>query len=130
MGKFENSRPASEAIHATLAHDNAHTPEEAYVEIYRRLRDGDIATPESAREHVRSILSPERYDFSRVGRFHFNRRFGLGTKDADLSQSTLTIEDVVRIITHIAESNDNPAALPDDIDHLGFRRDRKSTRLN
>src|SRR3989338_3891414 len=124
MGKFENSRPASEAIHATLAHDNAHTPEEAYVEIYRRLRDGDIATPESAREHVRSILSPERYDFSRVGRFHFNRRFGLGTKDADLSRATLSLEDIARIVTHIAEQNANPAAEADDIDHLGFRRVR------
>jgi len=127
--KFEKSRSASEAISATLGHDTAHTEEEAFVEIYRRLRDGDIATPESAREHVRSILSPERYDFSRVGRFHFNRRFGLGTKDTNLSQSTLTLEDIARIITHIAESNDNPAAMPDDIDHLGFRRVRFTGEL-
>ncbi|MEN9900133.1 MAG: hypothetical protein RLZZ152_1177, partial [Pseudomonadota bacterium] len=43
--------------------------------------DGDIATPESARDHVKAILSADRYDFSRVGRFHFNRRFGLSTAD-------------------------------------------------
>ena len=121
---FEKSRPASEAVAATLAHDHAQTLEEAFVEIYRRLRDGDIATPDSAREHVQAILSAERYDFSRVGRFHFNRRFGLGTKDADLARSTLALEDIMRIITHIAESNANPSAEADDIDHLGFRRVR------
>ncbi|MBI4079884.1 DNA-directed RNA polymerase subunit beta [Candidatus Kaiserbacteria bacterium] len=122
--KFEKSRSASEAIAATLAHDHAHTLEEAFVEIYRRLRDGDIATPESAREHVQAILGAERYDLSKVGRFHFNRRFGLSTSHKDLERATLNAEDAVRIITHIAESNDNPAALPDDIDHLGFRRVR------
>ena len=121
---FAKSRPASEAIAATLTHDPAHTPEEAYVEIYRRLRDGDIATPENARDHVQAILSAERYDLSRVGRFHFNRRFGLPTKPADLTHATLSLEDVVRIVTHIAESNANPAAEADDIDHLGFRRVR------
>ena len=122
--RFEKSRAASEAMAATLAHDHAQTLEEAYVEIYRRLRDGDIATPDSAREHVQSILSAERYDLSKVGRFHFNRRFGLSTSQKDLSRSTLNADDVARIITHIAESNDTPSALPDDIDHLGFRRVR------
>ncbi|MCR4281370.1 MAG: DNA-directed RNA polymerase subunit beta, partial [Candidatus Kaiserbacteria bacterium] len=121
--------PAYDAISATIGHDHAHTPEESYVEIYRRLRDGDIATTESAREHVKAILSPDRYDFSRVGRFHFNRRFGLGTGEKDLTNSTLTLDDVVRIITHIAELNARPAAEPDDIDHLGFRRVRFAGEL-
>ncbi|MBI4128575.1 MAG: DNA-directed RNA polymerase subunit beta, partial [Parcubacteria group bacterium] len=127
--QFEKSKSALEAVAATLAHDHAHTSEEGYVEIYRRLRDGDIATPESARDHVQAILSAERYDFSRVGRFHFNRRFGLGTKESDLSRSTLNLGDIVRIITHIAELNANPAAGPDDIDHLGFRRVRFAGEL-
>ena len=120
----KSSLAAYEAISATLAHDQAKKPEEAYVEIYRRLRDGDIATPESARLHVQTILSAERYDFSRVGRFHFNRRFGLPVGEKDLAQSTLLLEDIVRIVTHIAELNANPSAESDDIDHLGFRRVR------
>ena len=124
LGRFEKSKVAQSAVAATLGADHAHTIEEAYVEIYRRLRDGDIATPESAREHVKAILSPDRYDFSRVGRFHFNRRFGLSTAEKDLANSTLTLDDVVRIITNIAELNAHPAAEPDDIDHLGFRRVR------
>ncbi|OGG73311.1 DNA-directed RNA polymerase subunit beta [Candidatus Kaiserbacteria bacterium RIFCSPLOWO2_01_FULL_53_17] len=115
---------AREAMQATLGHDAAKTPEEAYVEIYRRLRDGDIATPETARDHVSSLLSPERYDLSRVGRFHFNRRFGLPTGEKDLAHATLALEDLARIVTQIARLNADPKAEPDDIDHLGFRRVR------
>ena len=124
LAKFAKSPAARTAIETTLAHDHAKTPEESYVEIYRRLRDGDIATPESARDHVKAILSADRYDFSRVGRFHFNRRFGLSTADKDITNATLTLDDIARIITHIAELNNHPAAEPDDIDHLGFRRVR------
>jgi DNA-directed RNA polymerase subunit beta len=127
--RFDASEAAKTAIAATLAHDHAHTTEEAFVEIYRRLRDGDIATAETARDHVEAILSAERYDFSKVGRFHFNRRFGLPTKEADLAKQTLSLDDVVRIVTHIAEQNVNPVAEPDDIDHLGFRRVRFAGEL-
>ncbi len=129
LSKFEKNAPAKEAIAATLALDHAHTTEEAYVEIYRRLRDGDIATADNARDHVKSILSAERYDFSRVGRFHFNRRFGLGTSEKDVQNSTLTLEDVIRIVSHIAELNSNPNSEADDIDHLGFRRVRFAGEL-
>ena len=122
LGRFKGA--GHDAVAATLEHDNAKLREEAYVEIYRRLRDGDIATPESARVHVDAILSPERYDFSRVGRFHFNRRFGLPVTEKDLANATLGLEDVVRIVNHIAELNVDPTAGPDDIDHLGFRRVR------
>ncbi|NBV77335.1 DNA-directed RNA polymerase subunit beta [bacterium] len=116
--------PALEAIKQTLALDPAKTTEEAYVEIYRRLRDGDIATPDAARTHVDSTLSAERYDLSKVGRFHFNRRWGLPTDDKHLTNSTLSKDDAVRIVTTIAELNANPKAESDDIDHLGFRRVR------
>ncbi len=129
LSQFEKSPLGRDAIAKTLEHDHAKTPEEAFVEIYRRLRDGDIATPESARDHVASILSPERYDFSRVGRFHFNRRFGLGIAEKDLANATLTLADVIRIITHIAELNADPSAQADDIDHLGFRRVRFAGEL-
>jgi len=113
-----------EMIKNTLTHDTATTVEESYVEIYRRLRDGDIATPESAKEHVDLILSQERYDLSQVGRFHFNRRFGMSTAKKDLTGQTLTQEDVVQILGHIITLNNDPKAGPDDIDHLGFRRVR------
>ena len=129
LGRFDKSQAARDAVATSLGHDHAHTQEEAFVEIYRRLRDGDIATPETARDHVLNILSAERYDFSRVGRFHFNRRFKLGIKESDLAHNTLSLDDVVRIVTHIAESNVSPNAEADDIDHLGFRRVRFAGEL-
>ncbi len=115
---------ALSAVRATLALDTAKTSSEAAVEIYRRLRDGDIATPDTAVDHVASLLSAERYDLSRVGRFHFNRRFGLSIAEKDLARATLSVEDIARIITLIAQSNNDPKAEADDIDHLGFRRVR------
>ena len=118
------SEHAQNAIKKSLQLDSAKTLNESFVEIYRRLRDGDIATPESARDHVLSMLSSDRYDLSRVGRFHFNRRFGLPTKEVDLKESTLSADDIVRIVTHISDSNADPRAEADDIDHLGFRRVR------
>ncbi|MBI4088423.1 DNA-directed RNA polymerase subunit beta [Candidatus Kaiserbacteria bacterium] len=129
LARFGKSGVARDAVAATLVHDHAMTPEEAFVEIYRRLRDGDIATPENARDHVTAILSAERYDLSRVGRFHFNRRFNLPIDEKHLAGSTLTVDDVVRIISHIAEQNADPAAEADDIDHLGFRRVRFAGEL-
>ena len=124
LARFGKSAAARAAIAATLEHDSAKTKDEAYVEIYRRLRDGDIATPDNARDHVEAILSAERYDLSKVGRFHFNRRFGLPTDEKDLAHATLSLDDVSRIATHIAELNADPKAEGDDIDHLGFRRVR------
>jgi len=120
---------AKAAIAASLEHDHAKTLEEAYVEIYRRLRDGDIANPDSAKTHVESTLSAERYDLSRVGRFHFNRRWGLSTADKDLAHGTLSADDIARIVEHIAELNADPKAEGDDIDHLGFRRVRFAGEL-
>jgi DNA-directed RNA polymerase subunit beta len=112
------------AIQATLAADTAKSVDEAYIEIYRRLRDGDIAAGNAAQDHVNAILSPERYDLSRVGRFHFNRRWGLSTGEKDLAKSTLSLDDITRIVAHIVALNNDANAQADDIDHLGFRRVR------
>ncbi|MCR4325307.1 MAG: DNA-directed RNA polymerase subunit beta [Patescibacteria group bacterium] len=129
LARFSKSPHARDAVAATLSHDHATSAEESYVEIYRRLRDGDIASPESARDHVKAILSADRYDLSRVGRFHFNRRFGLKIDEKHLGESTLSADDIVRIVTQIAEMNADPRSAPDDIDHLGFRRVRFAGEL-
>jgi len=121
---FADVPEALACVSATLEKDPAESVEAAYVEIYKRLRDGDLATPESAREFVDSIFSAERYDLSEIGRHHFNQRFGLGTLEKDLARRALTLSDAVVIIKHIALQNNTPEAMPDDIDHLGFRRVR------
>ena len=121
---FKGVPHAEEYLTKTLAKDSAKTADDSYIEIYRRLRDGDLATVENAREFVDSIFSPLRYDLSEIGRHHFNERFGLSTDAKAVANRTVSVEDLVTIIKNIIEQNHTPGALPDDIDHLGFRRVR------
>lgn len=113
-----------EYMKATIAKDPAKTTDESFIEVYKRLRDGDLATIESAREFVRSLFSPERYDLSEIGRHHFNERYGRPIDKKATDVRTISIEDLKLILTNIVDMNHDPLALPDDIDHLGFRRVR------
>jgi DNA-directed RNA polymerase subunit beta len=113
-----------EYMKATIAKDPAKTTDESFVEIYKRLRDGDLATIDNAREFVRSIFSPERYDLSEIGRHHFNNRFGRPVTAKATAERTVSTEDMKLILEHIIVSNHDNQATPDDIDHLGFRRVR------
>jgi DNA-directed RNA polymerase subunit beta len=113
-----------EYMKATIAKDPAKTTDDSFIEIYNRLRDGDLATVENAREFVRSIFAPERYDLSEIGRHHFNERFERPTDAKAVAARVISVEDMRLILTHIITQNHEPGALPDDIDHLGFRRVR------
>src|SRR3990167_3075550 len=121
---FAKDALALSAIKATLEHDEAKSVEEAYIEIHRRMRDGDLATPENAKNFVQSLFSAERYDLGKVGRHRLNSRFDLPTTEKALEKRTLGLADFVRIISEITRLNNDPSARPDDIDHLGFRRVR------
>ena len=121
---FKGVEGAEEVIKTSLENDPTETTADAYIEIYKRLRDGDLATPDSAREFVQSIFSKERYDLSRVGRYQFNHRFDLKSEGKALDEQTLSTDDVVRIVSQIITLNNTKGATEDDIDHLGFRRVR------
>ncbi len=112
------------AIEKTLLKDHGKTTEEAFIEIHKRLRDGDLATAENAKEFVTSIFEEERYDLSPVGRYRFNKRFNKKMDEKELKRKTISLEDVVTIISNIALLNNTPHAMEDDIDHLGSRRVR------
>jgi DNA-directed RNA polymerase subunit beta len=65
------------SIHETLTRDHFKNPDEALVEIYRRLRPGDPPTVESARALFRGMfMDPRRYDLAKVGRFMINKKLG------------------------------------------------------
>ena len=115
---------AKRYMEKTLAKDHTTNIDEAAIEIHKRLRDGDLAAAENAREFVRSIFDIERYDLSRVGRFRFNNRFGGKVTPKELDRRTLSLEDLATIISHTAELNSIPESIADDIDHLGSRRVR------
>jgi len=121
---FKAEPKVQEAIRKTLEKDPVLDVDTAFLDVYKRLRDGDLATLDNAKEFVKSILSEERYDFSKVGRYKFNNRFGLPTTEKALTERVISIDDMRTIITHMVMLNHTAGATEDDIDHLGSRRVR------
>ncbi|HUD04280.1 MAG TPA: DNA-directed RNA polymerase subunit beta [Candidatus Paceibacterota bacterium] len=124
LALFKGNEEARKMIEITLAKDPAKTAPDAFMEIHKRLRDGDLATADNAREFIMGIFSADRYDLSRVGRFRFNKRFGKSMEPKALERKTISAEDVAILLAHIIHLNNDPDAMHDDIDHLGSRRVR------
>jgi DNA-directed RNA polymerase subunit beta len=121
---FKGNPESERVIGITLAKDHAKAVDEAYMEIHKRLRDGDLATVENARSFIQGILKADRYDISRVGRFRFNKRFGKAMDEKALEHRTITLDDITTTINHIVMLSVTPDMAADDIDHLGSRRVR------
>ena len=108
-------------IDITLDKDTTSSQGEALLEVYRRLRPGDLATVENAKSMIeRMFFDPKRYDYSSVGRFKMNRRLGSDTPNKP-QYRTLQMKDVVAIVSEIIRLNNTQEA-PDDIDSLSNRR--------
>ncbi len=121
---FADHASASAVIAACLAKDTAKKTSEAHVEMYKRLRDGDLATADNAREFITNLFSADRYDLSPVGRFRFNKRFDKSMDDKELERRTISQDDLIEVVKHIVELHETPNAKADDIDHLAQRRVR------
>ena len=121
---FKGDPAAKAAVEKTLAKDHNKTADDAYIDIHKRLRDGDLATAENAREFINSIFNTERYDLSPVGRYRFNKRFDKKMDEKELKRRTISIADIVTIIGNVVYLTVTPEAVGDDIDHLGSRRVR------
>lgn len=105
----------------TLEKDASTNAGEAFVEIYKRIRPGDLATVENAKSFVEGMFFDLRkYDLSRVGRYKMNKRLGLDVTNKK-ENHTLRREDLVEIIKEIIRLN-NVGGQGDDIDHLANRR--------
>lgn len=109
-------------IDVMISKDTAKTVHESYVELYKRLRDGDLATADNAKEYIDSLFGKDRYDISPVGRFRLNQHLGKSTDKKALNEKLLSKDDLVGIVAHTLTLNNTPNAKPDDIDHLGKRR--------
>ena len=121
MSNADILKTFAEHITATLNKDSAQTLEDSYLEIYRRVRPGDLATAEDAKKLIDSMFTAaDRYDLSTVGRFKLNQRLGI----KDSRSRLLTLDDIVRVMKEIIRLNGDPKAEEDDIDHLGNRRIR------
>ena len=122
--KSELNSNFQETIKNCLAKDGLKNINDAYIEVYKRLRDGDMATADNAKEFIDSLFTPERYDLSPVGRFRFNQRFNKPMDEKALLRRTISKEDLATVIMHIITLNNTVGAKSDDIDHLGQRRVR------
>jgi DNA-directed RNA polymerase subunit beta len=110
----------------TVKKDSIKSPEEALIEIYRRMRPGDPPTLDSSRNLFEGMfLNPQKYDFSRVGRLKLNTKLGLSTP---LSDKVLHLEDIKAVIAFLLKLRKSPLDV-DDIDHLGNRRVRSVGEL-
>ena len=122
--KFADIKTEVPYIENSFVKDPAKNAVESYVEVYRRLRDSDLASPQAAKEFVDGLFAMERYDLSPVGRFRFNERFKMPQTGKEGIRRTLSYDDLLKVVRHVVELNNTPFAEPDDIDHLGFRRVR------
>ncbi|MDZ4243773.1 MAG: DNA-directed RNA polymerase subunit beta, partial [Candidatus Doudnabacteria bacterium] len=121
---FENvdTDPEMKYIISTIVADAASNQDEGLIEMYKRIRPGDPATVDNARQMINNMFfNFSRYDLSRVGRYRMNQRFQKNYP-LDEKNRVLKVEDVVDIMREIIRLNNDPSAQPDNIDHLGNRR--------
>ncbi len=118
---FPDRDEVGNIITRTLEKDSIHSPKEALIEIYRKLRPGDPPTLETATALFNGMFfDPRKYDFSKVGRLKFNIKLGIETP---LDKRTLDPGDFVAAIKYLLKLRRNVGTV-DDIDHLGNRRVR------
>lgn len=108
-------------IDATLEKDPAKGSNEALIEVYRRLRPGDLATVDNARTMIeRMFFDFKRFDYSRVGRYKINQRLGLKVPNTTKNR-VFQLTDLIAIIREVIRLN-NTQEKEDDIDSLSNRR--------
>lgn len=108
-------------LEATLDKDPSRTSSEALIEVYRRLRPGDLATVDNARSLLENMFyNFKRFDFSRVGRYKINKRLDLDVPNT-AENRVMRLEDLIAIISEIIRLN-NTQEPADDIDSLANRR--------
>src|SRR6267154_5784362 len=118
---YTEDQPGGGPLRLTLAQDKLGTPEEAVIEIYRRLRPGDPPTQETATTFFNNLFfNAERYDLSKVGRLKLNHKLKI---DVPLEQGTLRREDILEVVRYLMELKNGNGQI-DEIDHLGNRRVR------
>ena len=108
-------------LDATLDKDPARGTNEALIEVYRRLRPGDLATVDNARSMIeRMFFDFKRFDYSRVGRYKLNQRLGLEVANTTENR-VFQVSDLIAIVREVIRLN-NTQEDADDIDALSNRR--------
>jgi len=117
-----------ESMQLTMEKDAIGSQDEAFVDIYRKLRPGEPASIEAGRNLLENFyFNPKRYDLAKVGRYKVNKKLGTGEEP---SKTTLSTEDIVRTVEYLVRLHAGEPTMPDsdlrvevdDIDHFGNRR--------
>ncbi len=110
----------------TLDKDTTETTDDALIELYKKLRPGDPASPQGGRQILESrFFDDKKYDIGRVGRYKLNKKLNLNIPK---NIRTLTREDIIASIEYLINLTYDEGTL-DDIDHLGNRRIRSVGEL-
>jgi len=121
--KDAEKHPDIKYIESTIAKDASKSQEDGLIEVYKRIRPGDLATADNAKSLIFAMFfNFDRYDFGNVGRYKLNQRFN--TEYAlNEEHRILKVEDIVNVVKEIIRLNITQEQA-DDIDHLGNRRIR------
>src|SRR5215218_1801873 len=119
--------PKDRIIVQSLGEDGTESHEQALLKIYQRLRPGNPAQLEKARELFREkFLDPNRYRLGRVGRFRINRKFNQNVAETEMTLRAVDFVNALKYLLRLREANkskeDEARYSIDDIDHLGNRR--------
>ncbi|HYI94862.1 MAG TPA: DNA-directed RNA polymerase subunit beta [Bryobacteraceae bacterium] len=121
---FPERDDAGNVISVTLKKDPVKSPNDALLEIYRKLRPGDPPTLDTATQLFHGMFfDPRKYDFSRVGRMKFNIKLHDSADATSLDKRVLDQQDFINTIQYLLKLRRGIGAV-DDIDHLGNRRVR------
>ncbi|PIZ95841.1 MAG: DNA-directed RNA polymerase subunit beta [Candidatus Magasanikbacteria bacterium CG_4_10_14_0_2_um_filter_33_14] len=122
-----NTHPNIDYIENTLKKDAATNEDEGLIEVYRRIRPGDLATSDNAKSLIHAMFfNFDRYDLGKVGVYKFDIKFDLNLKKEDYDdkeQRVLSPEKLLTVLREIIRLNVTQEEA-DDIDHLGNRRVR------
>ncbi len=113
-------------IEKTLEKDPTKTQAEALIEVYEKMRPGEPAVLDNARDYMKQLFfDPRRYDLGKVGRYKLNRRLKI---KVDSENTVLTPQDIVASVKYLVQLQ-NGIGKTDDIDHLSNRRVRRIGEL-
>ena len=126
VGEMESLFTHFDFLKKTLDKDTAETTDDALIEVYKKLRPGDPASPQGGRQILEArFFDEKKYDIGRVGRYKLNKKLNLNIPK---NQRTLTVQDIVASIEYLINLTYDEGTV-DDIDHLGNRRIRSVGEL-
>lgn len=126
VSEMETLFTHAEFLKKTLDKDTTETTDDALVEVYKKLRPGDPASPQGGRSILEArFFDEKKYDIGRVGRYKLNKKLNLNVA---ASQRTLSVQDIVASIEYLINLTFDEGTI-DDIDHLGNRRIRSVGEL-